>query len=105
MAANSTTIILVSRFTTPWCLTRGPGPAPRRSAFGGAVDAEARCGFGLQPGRGDGLAARLAAAVVSARELLQGVLDLSQGVLQAVGQRLGIAAFGRHLARIGEVGV
>ena len=42
---------------------------------------------------------------VSVSNLLEGVLDLAQAVDQLVDQGLVLAAFGGHLARVGEVRV
>src|SRR5687768_13273167 len=72
--------------------------APRR----GAVDAEACCGHGLQPGRVDAIAAPLAHAVGAGLQLGQGGLDVGQRLLELVGQHFGLAPLGRDLAGVGE---
>src|SRR5687768_13353427 len=89
--------------STIWCrrVTVALRLAPRR----GAVDAEPGARERLQAGRLDGLAAALADAVRACLDLLQSRLDVAQRVPQLVGQHLGLAALGRHLAGIGEVGV
>src|SRR5688572_3228936 len=80
---------------------RRRGLAARR----GAVDAIPGARERLQAGGLDDLAAALAGAVGAGLDLLQRGFDVAQGLPQLVGQHLGLAAFGRHLARIGEVGV
>src|SRR5687767_1488831 len=82
-----------------------PRGAVNWSALGGALDAEPSGGHGLQPGRGDLLAAVLAQPVGAFVVFAQGDHDLVEGLPELVGQRLGLATLRGDLARIGEVRV
>src|SRR5580658_10341537 len=77
----------------------------RRSGAAGVVDTEPGCRHGLEPSRLDLDAADLTSTVVTGLEATEGPSHLAKGVLQLDSQDLGLAALGRDLARIGEVGV
>src|SRR5256885_1729208 len=77
----------------------------RSSALGCAVDARSSRRLGLEARRCDRLAAGLAQAVAVLAQLVEGVLDLGEGVPQLEGEGLGLAPLSRDLARIGEIGI
>src|SRR5690242_15175959 len=85
-------------------LSCGGHLAPVRGC-GRAVNAQPGLGLGLEPSRGDGLAAALAGAVGLLVELVEGVLDVFECLDELVDQRLVFTALRRHLARIRKVGV
>src|SRR5580704_11689570 len=80
-------------------------PKQTTSALGRAGDAAPGGGDRLQAGFADRLAAQLAVAVGAGVELGQGPLDVLERLFQRLSQRLRLAALGRDLARVGEVGV
>ena len=59
----------------------------------------------LEAVRSDELAAALADSIGTVVELLERALDLLQRGSQLVDEHVGFAAFGGHLARVGEVRV
>jgi hypothetical protein len=76
-----------------------------RSGQRGAGDAAPSGWHGLEPGRGDRLAATLTLPVGAIAQPGDGRFDFGQGLGELAGQGSRLTAFGRDLARIGEVGV